>query len=449
MTKKFNYTPKETGDTLSASEWNNLAQDVDAAVDAINNGTGNVTISGTDNNSHFYINDKGNLCIETTAENTPSGKKGKINIESNDDIQLKPGDDITFYSDHRGVDKTDEVSVKIMDGSGADDVPVKLQLNAAEITLTTKDKTGNDAAVMDINVNSAKNTKGYLKVRAQAIDLRCEDHGGIALQPKGTDGDGHMNKIKFEHGGGDGLEFGTFNAEKTSIYTNEYRFKGNGVWKAVSRRKDVSDKYDNSDETTHYKYQKQEDDFYDVINDNTPSATTYDIINGANDIKHFIGKVSTYPMAGSNTMIKDWYNITYNIAWVPSTDAEYSAIQSNNNIQKVTVASATASDIEGFANLDTFTDFTANNPTKKYTQAQLESAVGTAVATAIINNQATKETYEYPVAYRMIDDSGYIVVSSNNRYNGIFDGTDVTSFSDIATLVNYYKTNNLGPWANA
>jgi hypothetical protein len=34
---------------------------------------------------------------------------------------------------------------------------------------------------MNITVNSAKNTRGYLKVRAQAIDLRCEDHGGIAL----------------------------------------------------------------------------------------------------------------------------------------------------------------------------------------------------------------------------------------------------------------------------
>jgi hypothetical protein len=38
MTKKFTYQEKFTGDALTASEWNNLAQDVDAAVDAINNG---------------------------------------------------------------------------------------------------------------------------------------------------------------------------------------------------------------------------------------------------------------------------------------------------------------------------------------------------------------------------------------------------------------------------
>ena len=194
---------------------------------------------------NVYINNKGNLNIETSngeggINNTPADK-GKINIEANGDIQLKPGDDIILYSHHRGEGKTDEVAVKVTDG---DDVPVKLQLNAAEVTLTTKDKTGTNAEVLDVNVNSGKNTKGYLKVRARAIDLRCEDHGGIALQPKGKDSDQNENKIKFEHGGGDGLEFGTFNTEKTSIYTNEYRFKKDGVWKMADRVTEVSDKAD-------------------------------------------------------------------------------------------------------------------------------------------------------------------------------------------------------------
>jgi len=135
----------------------------------------------------------------------------------------------------------------------------------ANIVLTTKDKNktkqkdanGDDTStalyddpeVLNITINSAKNTRGYLKVRAQAIDLRSESHGGIALQPKGYDNpegtkfDGdptitaddisnnrvrYMNKIKFEHGGGDGLEFGTFNSEKSSLYTKEYRFNKDG-----------------------------------------------------------------------------------------------------------------------------------------------------------------------------------------------------------------------------
>lgn len=236
---------------------------------------------------NVYKNDKSNLCVETTAadqyQDGSKTKGGKINIESASDIQIKPGDDITLYSHHRAENKQDEVAVKVLDGS---DIPVKLQLNASEITLTTKDKEGNNANVFDINVNSGTDAKGYLKVRAQAIDLRCEEHGGIALQPKGEDGQHHMNKIKFEHGGGDGLEFGTFNTEKTSIFTNEYRFNKDGVWKMATREKVVSDKADANDATTAYKYQKQTDDFYDIVDDNDAQCTTEDIIKTAAAFNH-------------------------------------------------------------------------------------------------------------------------------------------------------------------
>jgi hypothetical protein len=51
-----------------------------------------------------------------------------------------------------------------------------------------------------------------------------------------------MNKIKFEHGGGDGLEFGTFNTEKTSIFTKEYRFNKDGLWKMATRETEPSGK---------------------------------------------------------------------------------------------------------------------------------------------------------------------------------------------------------------
>lgn len=226
---------------------------------------------------NIYINSKGNFNIETSAE-IGNTSKGKINIESMDDIQIKPGDDIILYSHHRAEDKQDEVAVKVTDG---DDIPVKLQLNAAELVLTTKDKTGNNANVMDVTVNAAQNTRGYLKVRAQAIDLRSETHGGIALQPKGFDSDSHMNKIKFEHGGGDGLEFGTFNTEKTSIFTDEYRFNKDGVWKMATRVTEASDKADSGDATTALKYVKQADDFYDVINQEDVQCTTEDIIKTA------------------------------------------------------------------------------------------------------------------------------------------------------------------------
>lgn len=272
---------KSNGDVLSATTWNGVVDKINETVEAVNKG-GNGEGGGLPN---VYINDKGNLNIETSAE-LGNTKKGKINIESMDDIQIKPGDDITFYSHHREGNE-EEVAIKIMNGAELipekSDYPVKLQVNCSEINLTTKDKNlhpkdKDKANVMDIVVNQNKSKRGYLKVRAQAIDLRCEEHGGIALQPKGRDGDGNMNKIKFEHGGGDGLEFGTFNAEKTSIFTEEYRFNKNGVIKIATRQTKASEKADGGDDTTSLNYEKQEDDFYDIISSSDPTCTWEDIV---------------------------------------------------------------------------------------------------------------------------------------------------------------------------
>ena len=147
-------------------------------------------------------------------------------------------------------------------------------------------KVSNADGVTNINIEDSEGY-GYLKVRAQSVDIRCEEHGGIALQPKGYDGDQtpHMNKIKFEHGGGDGLEFGTFNTEKSSLFTDEYRFKKSGVIKLSTRTPEVSAKYDGEDETTHYVYPKQSDDFYDVIDANDPTCTWEDIVTIIAELK--------------------------------------------------------------------------------------------------------------------------------------------------------------------
>lgn len=316
----FQGTYKESGSELSATEWNNLTEAVTSVQNKVNeviDSTGsNENNVPNANDSHISMNAKGNLEIVTTESDTVNGKGGKINIEPYSDLQIKPGDDITLYSHHR-VGKEDEVSVKVMNGADSD-YPVKLQLNTSEILLTTKDKSGDNAEVMDVTVNSNKNTRGYLKVRARAIDLRCEDHGGIAIQPKGADKDGNINKIKFEHGGGDGLEFGTFNTEHTSIFTDDYRFNKKGKIRLAVRYEEPSDKIDESDSTTNKKYIKNtaagrakitntdlnfnivstdddypvdsfnatnwraEDDFYDFVDDDSKFTSWEDLVNVAN-----------------------------------------------------------------------------------------------------------------------------------------------------------------------
>lgn len=301
-------TNKANGSTLSASEWNNLAADVNE-LGAGGAGSGAVSTEVDANDADkTYIK----IGTVTVGELTDKGTKGvnvslagnnNINIEprpaagdgsdkntpglanrKGGNIALKPGDDIEFWGHKRGTSKSDEVSVKIMtevpkasDPTKTDEVAAKLQLNAGDIVLTSKDKQS-DTDVMNITVNKAAGTRGYLKVRAHAIDLRCEDHGGIALQPKGQDGQGHMNKIKFEHGGGDGLEFGTFNTEHTSLFTGDYRFNKAGVIRLATRTTVASDKADANDPTTAYKYVKAADDFYDNIDVNDPTCTWEDIV---------------------------------------------------------------------------------------------------------------------------------------------------------------------------
>ena len=290
---------KQAGDPVSHEEWNALAADVNEL------GTGGTPSAIVDTTGIISVSSKGNVTLgsnkninlEPKWSNNVSGYSGNYG-----DIALKSGDDIQFCSHHREPKKRDKVVVKNIDGS---DNPVKLQIVAGEIDLALgtennpktatkkKDKTtgadtnetlfkSDDAKVMDVRIltgntldagtNSERDERGYLKVRAQAIDLRCEKHGGIALQPKGYDSDGNMNKIKFEHGGGDGLEFGTFNTEKSSLYTDEYRFKRDGIWKMATRQTTPNAKtiYDDNTpvgkpSTAAVKFVKQDDDFYDII----------------------------------------------------------------------------------------------------------------------------------------------------------------------------------------
>ena len=235
---------KAAGGTLSHTEWNKAAQNINDLIDASSNAGGvsgdsgvvSTEIDQLDANKTFVK--IGNVLV---GELTSKGDKGtnvglsgdnNINIEprpaagdgsgkntpglanrKGGNIALKPGDDIEFWGHKRGTSKSDEVSVKIMtevpkasDPTKTDEVAAKLQLNTADIVLTSKDKQ-EESDEMNIIVNRDTNTRGYLKVRAQAIDLRCEANGGIALQPKGNDGSNHENKIKFEHNGGDGKDY--------------------------------------------------------------------------------------------------------------------------------------------------------------------------------------------------------------------------------------------------
>lgn len=198
----------------------------------------NETTEGT--GGRLEYNSKGNMSIESLEKH--------VNIEAKKGIQLKPTTNIIFDSSRRIFnDKGNEVHLQFV----FDDYD----------ETTTGQHKGDDEEYAE------------LKIEARNIDLRCFDHGGVAIQPCGIDGDNFENKIKFESSrvsplgtqnpsyaaeGGKGLEFGTFNNEHTSIFTGDYRFNKDGVVYAVTRETPVT-----VDGKTDYP--TQSDDFKDVV----------------------------------------------------------------------------------------------------------------------------------------------------------------------------------------
>lgn len=188
-------------------------------------------------------NSKGNLAVES--------KTKHVNIEAKKGIQMKPTTNIIFDSSRR-----------ILNGKGNE---VHLQFVFDDYDSTAKGSyPGDDEEYAE------------LKIEARNVDIRCLDHGGIALQPCGVDGSGNENKIKFESSrtsplgdanpnyskeGGKGLEFGTFNNEHSSLFTGDYRFNKDGIVYAVTRETPVT-----ADGKTDYP--TQNDDFKDVIDSN-------------------------------------------------------------------------------------------------------------------------------------------------------------------------------------
>ena len=485
-----------SNNTLTAEEWTTTAQKINELVDAANNsGSSSGTPAAIDTNGVVSVNDKNNTIVSST---------NHINIEpayvknggegTYGDVQIKPGDDITLESHHRALKKRDEITVKTSNGqSGTNKAPVKLQVIAADMTLSTKGKT-EDSNVMNVNVTTGDG-KGYLKVRAQAIDLRCEEHGGIALQPKGQDSSSHMNKIKFEHGGGDGLEFGTFNTEKTSIFTDEYRFNREGVWKMATREKldntkglegtagvtVGNGKYDPSndgiDETKHYSYKKQSDDFYDVISQSDEQCTTKDIIKTAYAMN---GGKDRHTKITNKGAIEIATNPTYTIAIeeAPVEPATATAV-STISTKIAALDSVAAGDVfnEGdftalpvaatvYTNGTQYFSFTeVAAPSIKIESGSELKLGGILDFGSSFNFGETDNGIE--VQYKLTKknatkDCGVLkVVGVNNHATNslVVEGVTIApgetatiaqcSLLDMIKLVNYMKTNNQGPWTGA
>lgn len=231
----------QTGDGLYDIEAPQLVKENEYEVSGIHvkTSSGSAIVKFNENaerteGGRIEFNSKGNIAIESLTKH--------VNIEAKKNIQLKPTEEILVDTGRREEDS------------------------------------GDNEAVFKIKNDDTKEW-GSLKFKSRNIDLRCHNHGGIALQICGVDDNNKENKVKFESDrkvsanttanpatdytgeGGTGVEFGTFNNEHSSLFTKDYRFNKDGMVYAVTRQTPVSvdGKFD---------YPTQSDDFKDVIDNN-------------------------------------------------------------------------------------------------------------------------------------------------------------------------------------
>ena len=218
--------------------------------------------NGSSLEAEIELNTKGNFAIGSLTK-ASNGKGGNLNLESVNNVQVKPTKDLVLDTSNR--------------------------INAGEGNQVNFEARFDDFGDEEYNGKDGYDEKwAEFKIKSRNLDLRCHEHGGIALQIAGKDKNGKENKIKFESDrtnligasgtyqgeGGKGLEFGTFNNEHASLYCGDYRFKGDAYVYAATRsvlETSSSGKID---------YPTQPDDFKDVL-DNTKRATWEEIINAA------------------------------------------------------------------------------------------------------------------------------------------------------------------------
>lgn len=238
------------------------------------------------------LNTKGNLAVESLNKH--------VNIESAQSVQIKPasGKIIVDSGKKLKTEVFDSEEIAFREGMGADDVKdanvMRMEFNFDDISDYNTITGASKPTFNDGQKSKKEGSDGYwskVNIAGRSFDIRCHNHGGIALQVAGCDGDNGENKIKFEssraksideaatfpadyqYEGGKGMEFGTFNNLHTSLFTKDYRFNMDAMVYAVKRGtiESADGKVD---------YPTQLDDFKDIIQDNSANGNaTYS--NGA------------------------------------------------------------------------------------------------------------------------------------------------------------------------
>lgn len=231
--------------------------------------------------AHIGLSSKGN--VEVT---TDLGQK--LNIETGDNIALKPNGNLQLDTDHYTT-ATDKDEFKLKTICADKNSVVGMNIESAGLKFLTKAAStlfGWDPEEFKLKFQKTKDTWAKLKLSAASIDLRCRTTGqgtggGIAAQISSCDSDYNENKFKIETDriapisqgqatastydqtysgeGGKGIEIFTMNSLHMSAWAGDYRFNADAKIYPCHRGDLVTDPV-----TGKVDFPTQADDFKDI-----------------------------------------------------------------------------------------------------------------------------------------------------------------------------------------
>ena len=149
--------------------------------------------------AYMLLSSKGNLTLTT-----PTGKS--FNIESEKHLKVKPGQgaQVEWLSDHTG--NYNQILFKFLCGLSADGMTelsdervIRGKFNLAELELNRKEASADEFGDSLALKFKDDNDWAQAKLDARNLDMCMHGHGGIAMQPAGSDHEGFLNKVKWEH----------------------------------------------------------------------------------------------------------------------------------------------------------------------------------------------------------------------------------------------------------
>lgn len=156
------FITKQTGDSLEATEWNELTSDINTIADAINE----IPVEGTVEDGISISSEKG-ISVEST-ENTSMQVGGNLNISSDGDVVVDSNKVDVNAEDEVTIDSTENITINTEKG---------VYITGGQELNLTSDGSTSISAENPISIESSGN-----------VLIESSNSGNIRISPKGFKG---------------------------------------------------------------------------------------------------------------------------------------------------------------------------------------------------------------------------------------------------------------------